>query len=195
MRQTFLAAPAVTLTLVLSFALLLAAPPAARAAELSGVSMDDRVDVGGESLVLNGMGLREKFFVDVYVAGLYLPAEQRSEKAIFGSDTPRRLVMHFVRDVTKQQICDAWTESLEGNRPNAPAALAASFDTLCGWMEDVTEGERMVFTYVPGTGTTVAVKGEEKGTIEGKEFADALYASFIGDKPATAKLKKGLLGG
>jgi hypothetical protein len=53
----------------------------------------------------------------------------------------------------------------------------------------------MVFTYAPGEGTAVEVEGEAKGTIEGKEFADALFASWIGDKPATGKLKKGLLGG
>lgn len=192
MRKTFLVP---VLTFSLALALFLVAPPAASAAEVAGVTMADRVEVDGQSLVLNGMGLREKFFVDVYVAGLYLPAKQRSETAIFGSDTPRRLVMHFVHDVTKDQVCEAWQDSLKGNRPNAPAALAADFDTLCGWMEDVTEGEEMVFTYLPETGTTVTVRGEEKGTIEGKEFADALYASWIGDKPATGKLKKGLLGG
>jgi hypothetical protein len=53
----------------------------------------------------------------------------------------------------------------------------------------------MVFTYTPGQGTAIEVKGAEKGAIEGKGFADALYASWIGDKPATGKLKKGLLGG
>lgn len=184
-----------TLATITVLALTLPAAPAASAAEMAGVTMPDRVEVNGKPLVLNGMGLREKFFVDVYVAGLYLPSKQTSEQAIFGSDTPRQLTMHFVHDVTKDQVCDAWKESLEGNRPNAPAELSASFDTLCGWMEDVKEGEAMVFTYVPGTGTTVAVKGDDKGTIEGKEFADALYASFIGEKPATSKLKKGLLGG
>lgn len=190
MRQTVVVATfAVIATLALAWA------PAAPAAELAGVSMPDRVEVGGQSLVLNGQGLREKFFVDVYVAGLYLPEKQRSEEAIFGSDTPRKLVMHFVHDVSQQQVCDAWQDSLEANRPNAPAALAADFDTLCDFMEDVEDGEEMVFTYVPGTGTTVEVKGEEKGTIEGKEFADALYASWIGEHPATGKLKKGLLGG
>lgn len=189
MRQPLVATLALVATLVLVWA------PAAPAAELAGVSMPDRVEVGGSTLVLNGQGLREKFFVDVYVAGLYLPKKERSEDAIFGSDTPRHLVMHFVHDVTEDQVCDAWKESLEANRPNAPAALAADFDTLCGFMEDVEDGEAMVFTYVPGTGTTVEVKGEEKGTIEGKEFADALFASWIGEKPATGKLKKGLLGG
>lgn len=180
---------------VLALAFALAPAPTASAAELEGVSMPDRAEAGGQSLVLNGLGLREKFFVNVYVAGLYLPSKQTSEEAIFGSDTPRYLVMHFQHDASQQQICDAWDESLEANRPNAGAALKEDFVTLCSFMTDIADGDEMAFTYVPGTGTTVSVKGEEKGTIEGKEFADALYASWIGEHPATSKLKKGLLGG
>lgn len=182
---------AVAYALVLALA---AALPAA-AGELAGVTLPDRVEVAGQELVLNGMGLREKFFIDVYVAGLYLPSKQRSGEAVLGADTPRRLVMHFSYDVSKQQICDAWDESLEANTPKAPAALERGFETLCSYMEDVVEGEEMVFTYVPGEGTAVEVEGEAKGTIEGKGFADALFASWIGEHPATGKLRKGLLGG
>lgn len=185
--------PVLALSLASAFALTAVSPAAA--AELAGVTLPDTAEVDGEPLVLNGMGLREKFFIDVYVAGLYLPAKQKSGEAVLKADTPRRLVMHFTYDVSKDQVCDAWKESLAGNRPNASAALKKDFDTLCSWMEDVGEGEQMVFTYVPSEGTAVEVKGEAKGTIEGKEFADALFASWIGDKPATGKLKKGLLGG
>ncbi|HEX6929025.1 MAG TPA: chalcone isomerase family protein, partial [Gammaproteobacteria bacterium] len=40
------------------------------AAELAGVTLPDTASVGGQELVLNGMGLREKFWVDVYVGAL-----------------------------------------------------------------------------------------------------------------------------
>ena len=176
-------------------AVLVLAPAPASATELAGVSMAEDAEVDGGTLVLNGMGLRERFFVDVYVAGLYLPEQESSGEAILAEDAPRRLEMAFVRDVTRQQVCDAWTDSLEANRPDAPADLEASFETLCSWMEDLSDGDRMVFTYVPGEGTTIEVAGEEKGALEGKEFADALFASFIGEHPATEKLKQGLLGG
>lgn len=176
-------------------AVLVLAPAPASAADLAGVSMAEEVEVDGGTLVLNGMGLREKFFVDVYVAGLYLPGREGSGEAVLAADTPRRLEMAFVRDVTRQQVCDAWTEGLEANHPGAPAELEASFETLCSWMEDLSDGDRMAFTYVPGEGTTIEVAGEEKGVLEGKEFADALFASFIGEHPATGKLKQGLLGG
>ena len=42
------------------------------AASLAGVTLPDTVQVGSTTLVLNGMGLRTKFMVKVYVAGLYL---------------------------------------------------------------------------------------------------------------------------
>lgn len=189
--------PALVLGPALAWALAwgLASPPPAAAAELAGVTLASSVEAGDQRLVLNGMGLRDRFFVKVYVAGLYLPSKQSSGEAVLGSDTPRRVVMHFLRGVTRQQICDAWSESLEANRPGAGASLKRDFETLCSWMEDVGDGERMAFTYLPGEGTAVEVKGQAKGTIEGKPFADALFASWIGAKPATEKLKKGLLGG
>ena len=186
---------AIPLVPALVLALLPMAAASASAAELAGVTMADTAEAGGQKLVLNGMGLREKFFIDVYVAGLYLPSKQRSGEAILSADTPRRLVMHFTYDVSKQQVCDAWYESLAGNRRDASAALKKDFDTLCSYMEDVTKGEELTFIYVPGDGTTIEVKGETKGALAGKDFADALFASWIGDRPATGKLKKGLLGG
>jgi len=181
------------LLLVLALVIPFAAP--VHAADLAGVTMPDSVQVDGSTLVLNGLGLREKFFIDVYVAGLYLPQKMTSGEKILAADTARRTVMHFVYDVDKGKICDAWKESLEANVPDASAELEKDFDTLCGWMEDLADGEAMTYTYVPGTGTTVSVKGQDKGTIEGKAFADALFASWIGEHPATKNLKKGLLGG
>ncbi|MFP3940876.1 MAG: chalcone isomerase family protein [Thermoanaerobaculia bacterium] len=183
------------LAAALAAPLLLLTPAPASGAELAGVSMAEEAEVDGQSLVLNGMGLRERFFVDVYVAGLYLPSPESSGEAVLAADAPRRLEVAFVRDVTRQQVCDAWSDGLEANRPDAPAELETSFETLCSWMEDLSDGDRMVFTYVPGEGTTIEVAGEEKGVLEGKEFADALFASFIGEHPATGKLKQGLLGG
>lgn len=45
------------------------------AAEFSGVFIDDEIKSDdGKSLVLNGVGLREKLWVDVYVGSLYLPS-------------------------------------------------------------------------------------------------------------------------
>jgi hypothetical protein len=158
------------------------APPAA-AGSLAGVILPDKADAGGQSLVLNGMGLRKKLFIKVYVAGLYLPARERSAAKVLAADSPRRMVFHFLYSVSAKQMCDAWDEGLADNTPNAPAEVKASFRTLCTHMEAIPKGNEMALTYVPGQGTRVEVNGKAKGTLPGKPTADAVLATWIGPHP------------
>src|SRR5712692_1554 len=153
-------------TLVL--ALGLSAAPAAFAAELAGVTLPDSVSVNGQTLVLNGLGLRKKLFIKVYVGGLYLPARQSNAPAIMASDSPRRMVMHFLYGVSKDQMCDAWKEGLEDNTPNASAEVKGAFKTLCSLMEPIPKTHELILTYVLGTGTSVDVNGKVKATLPGE---------------------------
>ena len=180
---------------LLVLVVVLAATTAAWGGELVGVSMPDSTEVGGQDLVLNGMGLRKKSIVKVYVAGLYLPDKSSDANAILSTDSARRLAMDFRYGVSAKKLCGGWDEGLENNTPNAAAALKTKFATLCEYMEDVEKGDTMVYTYVPGKGTEVSVKDTVKGSIAGKDFADALWACWIGPEPPSAAFKKGLLGG
>jgi hypothetical protein len=168
----------------LLLSLMLLVPTLASAASLADVTLEDKVTVNGQTLVLNGLGLRKKFFIKVYVGGLYLQAKSSNPATILAVDTPRRMVMHFLYSVSKDQMCDAWEEGLAANTPNASAEVKAGFKTLCSWMEPIPKGNRLVLTYVPGTGTTVEVNGKSKGTIAGKATADAIVSTWIGPKPA-----------
>lgn len=181
----------ITLALVLT---LLALP--ALAGSLAGVSMSDTTSVGGANLVLNGMGLRTKLFVKVYVAGLYLSAKEKDANKVLATDGSRQMVMHWLYGVDNTKICEGWQEGLAANTPNASAELKADVQKLCGMTNGAEKGDRLVFTYVPGQGTAVEVKGEAKGTIAGKAFADALLSCWIGPKPGPGEdFKKALLGG
>lgn len=161
----------------------------------NGVTLPATVEVGGQSLVLNGVALRKKAVFKVYVAGLYLPARSGSASQILTADQPRHLVMQFLRDVDKGKMCEAWDEALKNNTPDASAELKQQFVTLCEWMDDIKKGEQFAFTYEPGKGTTVMVRGEAKGTLPGKVFADALWKAWIGPKPGPGEgFKRGLLG-
>ncbi len=178
---------------------LLGLSPAIPAADsirtVSGVSLPERIEVEGHTLVLNGMALRKKFVVSVYVAGLYLAEKNTSADAILGADALRRMVMHFKHDVDKKKLCDGWDEGLKNNTPDATAEVREQFTELCGYMVDIKDGEAFTFTYLPGEGTRVEVKGEIKGTIPGKGFADALLRCWIGPKPGPGEgFKKKILG-
>ena len=180
--------------LILTAALTLAAVTAG-AATIAGVNFEDSVTVGTQKLVLNGAALRKKFVVKVYAGALYLPSKQNNAAAIIAADTPRRQVMHFLMDVDKGKIAEAWTDGLKDNTPNASPEVKTAFATLSSWMQDVKEGQEIVMTYVPGIGTTVSIAGQNKGTLGGKAVADAILNTWIGPKPGPGgDFKKAVLG-
>ena len=164
------------------------------AASLAGVTLPDTVNVGNTRLLLNGLGLRTKFMVKVYVAGLYLVQKSSDADAIVKADETKRIVMHFLHAVSKNQMADAFQESFRDNAPAASQQMKAEIDRLTSALEPLKEQDEMVFTYVPGAGTTVTIKGQEKVTIAGAPFAQMLFSVWLGPKPPNAGLKKGLLG-
>jgi len=165
-----------------------------RAGTLAGVLLPDTVQAGSTSLQLNGMGLRTKFMVKVYVAGLYLPQKSSDANAILKADIPKQIVMHFVRDVTRNQLTDGFAESFHNNTPEAEKSLKSDVDRFFAALQSVKEGEEITFTYLPEKGTSVVQAGTEKLTIAGNAFAEMLFSVWLGPKPPNAALKKGLLG-
>lgn len=174
--------------------LVVASAASLQAASLAGVTLPDTVQAGGKTLMLNGLGLRTKFVVKVYVAGLYLQQKSSDPNAILKADESKKLVMHFLRDVSKEQMADAFSESFDNNAPEARKSMKADIDRLLGALEPLKEGNEMLFTYVPGTGTTMTVNGKDKLTIAGSAFAPVLFSVWLGPKPPNAGLKKGILG-
>jgi hypothetical protein len=114
--------------------------------------------------------------------------------AIIKADAPKRIVMQFLHGVSKNQMADAFDESFKDNAPDAKKTMKADIDRLLGALEPVKEGDQMVFTYVPGTGTTRAINGKETLTIAGPAFGQVLFSVWLGPKPPNAGLKKGILG-
>jgi hypothetical protein len=167
---------------------------AAHAGELAGVSIPERVKVGDETLVLNGMGLRKKAVFKVYVGALYLKEKSSDPAKILAADAPRRMVLHFLRDVGKDRLMEAWKEGITANAPEAQAKLGKEIERFLALWQDVREGEEVAITYVPGQGTTLSFAGKEVGSFPGKEFADALLSTWLGPKPPSEELKAGLLG-
>ena len=161
---------------------------------LAGVNLPDTSTVGDKSLVLNGMGLRSEFMVKVYVAGLYLPRKSTDASAIVKVDEPKQIVMQFLHDASKKQMTDAFDQSFKDNAPDAETTIKTDTDKFLAALEPVKVGEQMVFTYVPGTGTTFAVNGKDKLTIAGPAFGQTIFSVWLGPKPPTSSLKKGMLG-
>ncbi len=182
--------------IALAFLVLSLAAGSAVAGKKAGVTMPDQITVANKTLTLNGMGLREATFlkVDVYVAGLYVEKVSSNPQAIVASDTVKQIVLRFVRDVDHDDIVKAWNGGFKGNSTVPVAKLKPYIDRLNAWMPNFNDGDTLTFTYVPGTGVTVDVNGKQKGLINDADFARSLFNIWLGPKPPTGDLKKGMLG-
>src|SRR5262245_29179575 len=86
------------------------------AAELEGVTLDDRVQVDGQELQLNGMALRTRaLFFKVYVAGLYLPAKTVDAQAAIAAPGAKRIVLVMLRDATAEQFVESIAGGMNAN--------------------------------------------------------------------------------
>jgi hypothetical protein len=173
---------------------LLASMVPLHAATLAGVTLPDSTQAGGRTLVLNGLGLRTKFMFKVYVCALYLEQKSSDADAILNGGRTKRIVMHFVRDVSRGQITDAFEEDFNNNAPQAATAMKADVERLLAAMTDVHSGDEIAFTDVAGAGTTLSINGTDKLTIQGPGFARLVFSVWLGPKPPNGSLKKGILG-
>ena len=182
-------------TTAIALSLCLVAAPAAFGKEVAGVTLPDTASVEGKSLKLNGAGLRTKMVFKVYVAGLYLETPSKDGATVVSSDQVKRMHLSFLRGLDRSKITEAMSEGFEKNSKAQLPGLKARLDRLNAMIPDVEKGDQILLTYVPGKGTVVSAKNVEKGVIEGKDFADALFSVWLGANPIQPDLKKNLLGG
>jgi len=165
----------------------------ALARDLAGVTLPDTLKAGDKTLQLNGLGLRQKAIFKVYVGALYLESPSKDAGAILAADQPKAIRMHFLRDLSKAQLIEAFQEGFDANAKDK-TAQQATFAKMLALVPDVKEGETLTFTYVPGKGTALQVGDKELGVFAGKDFADAVFSIWLGPKPPSTDLKKGMLG-
>ena len=190
--------PLARLVWLLGLSLLVPAGPV-RAATVAGVEVPQTLRLGppGPDLVLNGAGVRKKFFVKVYVGALYLPRPRHRAREILDADEPRAVTMHFLyRKVSREKLVDAWEEGFAANlSPGALQRLRPALDHFDGLFPDVVRGDVVSLVYRPGEGTRVSINGELRGTVAGADFNRALLSVWIGEHPAQDSLKEAMLGG
>ena len=179
---------------VLTTLLCLAVGSPALAKELAGVKLADTIKVDGKSLTLNGVGLRKKFIFDVYVAGLYVEKPSQSGEAILKADEAKLVRMVMRRDLDAASIKDAIRAGFEQNAGNKLPSLKDRLNKFMAVIPAVKSNDVLSLKYIPGEGTTVEAKSGQKETVEGKDFADALFSVFIGKHPVDDGLKNGMLG-
>ena len=166
----------------------------ASAADVGGVKVPDTMTVDGTPLKLNGAGIRKKAIFKVYVAGLYVETPSKDASSLLSSSQVKSMHLWMLRDIKGANVSGAIADGFQLNSKAALPQLQPKLDQLAKMIPDLKEGDQMSLSWVPDKGTVVNVRGTDVGTIEGRDFADALFAVWLGPSPVQDDLKQALLG-
>lgn len=172
-------------------ALLVALPALAK--EREGVVAPPEIQVEGKALKLMGMGLRKKMWFKVYLASLYLETPTGDPAQVIASDQIKRVQMNMLRDLERGKIVEAVQQGFERNSGPQMPQLKERLDRFLGAVPDLRGGQTIVITYLPGRGTVIKAGSAEQVELPGKDFADALFAVWLGTQPVDDELKQEML--
>lgn len=158
---------------------------------VSGVKIDSKLTVQGETLSLNGAGLREKFWIDLYVGSLYLPAKSSNSRDIIESKDAAAIKLDIVSGmITSDKMISAVNEGFENSTNKNTAPFKSKIEKFKSFFKDqIKKGDTFIIAYVPNEGVVVYKNGAKKGSIDGHDFKKALFGIWLGSKPADDDLK------
>lgn len=171
--------------------------------DVGGVRFERRLDVGGNTLALNGAGIRYKAVFKVYAAGLYVPANLATKPstpdALLAVTGPRRLAITMLREIDSNELGKLFTRGVEDNVPRSEYAKLVPGLIRMGEVfarhKRLMPGDTFTIDWVPGSGTVISVKGQPQGEpFKEPEFFNALLRIWVGKSPADHLLKEALLG-
>ncbi|SDS72958.1 Chalcone isomerase-like [Gillisia sp. Hel1_33_143] len=181
--------------LILFIAMVAFAPTQAQT-KAAGVTVPNTMSAEGQKLVLNGVGVREKFWMDMYAGALYLNAKSSNASEIMSSNQAMALKIHIVSKlISSEKMTDAVDEGFQNATGGKTQSIASEINTFKSYFsEEISKNDVFDIVYVPEVGVTVSKNGKNKGVIKGLEFKKALFGIWLSEKPADDDLKDAMLG-
>ena len=184
--------PKVTRKIVAILVLVVAATITNRAA---AADFPAQFKAGEHRLLLNGWGARTKFYLELYVAGLYLTKANNNPAAIAAADEPMSIRVKITSGMVSQaKLMQSLTDGFHNATNGNVASIQSGIDQLRMCLsEAITKGDTFDFVYLPEHGVVINKNGKFKGVVAGIEFKKALFNIWLSDKPADVNLKKAML--
>jgi hypothetical protein len=167
--------------------------------EVQGVKLDDKVELAGTSLGLNGAGVRYKVVFKVYVGALYAAHPVHSLEELVKDPGAKRMRVTMLRDIDAAEMGKLLTRGIEDNMGKTAMSKLVPGLVRMGEMfasqKKLMAGDTFLVDWLPGTGTLITVRDHVQGEpFKEPEFFAALMSIWLGPSPADAKLKEALLG-
>ena len=164
--------------------------------EIGGITMPDTLSAGETELTLNGAGIRTKFFLKLYVGGLYLQNKTTDSNKVLSEDKPMAIRLHIISSmITSSKMEDATREGFDKSLGNKVTSMSTEIEAFIDvFKAEINDGDIFDMIYIPGKGVEIYKNDKHSKTIKGLAFKNALFGIWIGKKPAQDSLKEGMLG-
>jgi hypothetical protein len=171
------------------------------------LSLRSQMDVAGikiplvfkseeSALILNGAGVREKYFMDLYVGALYLKVKSKDAQKVMDADESMCVKLHIVSGmITSEKMTSAVDEGFEKSAKTNLAALQSRIDQFKAvFAVKINKGDVYDLVYDKSKGTLIYKNGKLTASIPGLDFKKALFGIWLCSEPADEGLKKRMLG-
>lgn len=148
----------------------------------------------GRDLVLRSASLKEVTLlkVNVYWVGLYLEAADTPPDSVYDSDQVKAFVFHFLRDVKRAKLQEAWIQDLTVACESGCKPVIAQGRVVARKMPDVRASQEIAYVLFPKR-VDVLIDGRVLGSLVGANATRAILATFLGPS-APLKLRQDLIG-
>jgi hypothetical protein len=144
-------------------------------------------------LKLRGVGVKTLFMMRLFVASFYLMPQTAVGDEL--SDVPKHLEVKFYTYIPAATFTSFTISRMKDNVSRDEfSGLQNRFGRMGELFPNIVNGDVFALTYEPGKGTAFVHNGTLRGTIEGADFAKAIFATWIGPRPIDHILKNQVLG-
>ncbi len=182
--------------ILISLLILMATPMVSQLKEVGKVRLPLELMYNKKNLLLNGAGIRSKWFFDIYTIGLYLNKKSSDAQSIIDADESMGVRFEVTSKLlSREKFASAFEEGFQKSTNGNIAQYRSRIEKFFNFMHDeIRVGNVYDVIYHKGEGTTIYFEGEKRGTIKGLDFKKALIGVWLSDLPANKRLKKELLG-
>jgi hypothetical protein len=181
---------------IMAFLLVFVTTGRVEARGIAGRELAETVTRADKALKLNGVGLREKYYFDIYVLGAYTESGTCDPARMIKDDEVKLLRMEFVRSVPAKRLQAEVRKMVSSRLPvsatDADRQQSESFIAMYDF--DVTKETIVELLYVPGTGVTATRDGRPMGAVlPGKSLLETLWSTYVGPDPCCPATRRQLL--
>jgi hypothetical protein len=169
---------------------------------INGITFPDVYNAGKDKLIINGGGTREKLWMDMYVAALYLKAKSKDANSIVMANSSMAIRISIVSGlITSSRMKEAVDEGFKKSCGGKESVFKEQIEKFKqSFTDEIKKGDVFDIVFLeesfPATAKILVYKNNIlKSEIPGLDFKKAVFGIWLGNEPVDSDLKEQLLGG